>query len=343
MLRHMRSVMLVLLGLLASAAPAVPQSSDFVVTQVAPGVYAVIAKPGIASNGAFIVNQDDVVVVDTHLRPSWARETIAEIKKVTNKPVRYIINTHWHRDHVQGNQAYLEAWPGATIIQQELTREDQLKYQPVEIKTRAPEEIARIEKLLASGKNDKGVPLTPDGRAQLQHLLDLQRAYATETPQIELVPGTLTFDKTMVLHEPHRDICLYYYGYGHSRGDAIVYLPADKIVLTGDALESGIPLMRTAYPIEWLSFLESIGKLDWNLVIPGHGGIQRNRDALNAFTAYMQDLVAGTKAAAAKGLTEEQAVQAVDLSKYSKMANYDDRNADAIRRAFAEVTGKISN
>jgi hypothetical protein len=169
MLRPVRSVMLVLFGLLASAAPSVPQSTDFEVTQVSNGIYAVIAKPGIASNGAFIVNQDDVVVVDTHLRPSWARETIAAIKKVTNKPVRYIINTHWHRDHVQGNQAYLEVWPGATIIQQELTREDQLKYQPVEIKTRAPEEIARLEKLLASGKNDKGVPLTPEGRAQLQH------------------------------------------------------------------------------------------------------------------------------------------------------------------------------
>ena len=120
MLRHIRSVGLVLLGLLALTAPAMSQSADFDVTQVANGVYAVIAKPGIASNGAFIVGQDDVVVVDTHLRPSWARETIAEIKKVTDKPVRYVINTHWHRDHVQGNQAYIAAFgPGVTIIQQD--------------------------------------------------------------------------------------------------------------------------------------------------------------------------------------------------------------------------------
>jgi glyoxylase-like metal-dependent hydrolase (beta-lactamase superfamily II) len=123
MLRHVRPLGLVLLGLLAFAAPALSQSADFDVTQVAPGVYAVIAKPGIASNSAFIVNQDDVVVVDTHLRPSWARETIAEIKKVTDKPVRYVINTHWHRDHVQGNQAYRDAFgPGVTIIQQDLAR-----------------------------------------------------------------------------------------------------------------------------------------------------------------------------------------------------------------------------
>ena len=344
MRQHANPVALIFFGLLASAVPAFSQSADFDVTQVAKGVYAVIAKPGIASNGAFIVNQDDVVVIDTHLRPSWARETIAEIKKVTEKPVRYVINTHWHRDHVQGNQAYLAAFgPGVTIIQQDLAREDQLKNQPIEIKTRAPEEVARLEKLLSSGKNEKGVPRTAEDQAQLQHLLDLQHAYIAEIPQIQLVPGTITFDHSMVLHEPGRDICLYYYGYAHTRGDAIVYLPAEKIVLTGDVLESGVPIMRSAYPAQWLSVLGAIGKLDWNIVIPGHGGIQRNRDTLNGFTAYLQDLVAETKKAVAKGDSAEQAVQDVDLSKYSKMPDYNNRNADAIRRTYAEVTGKITD
>ena len=344
MRRGTSSTGLILLALLACAASAISQSADFDVAQVASGVYAVIAKPGIASNGAFIVNRDDVVVVDAHLRPSWARETIAEIRKVTDKPVRYVINTHWHRDHVQGNQAYLAAYgPGVTIIQQDLAREDQLKNQPIEIKTRAPEEIARLEKLLAAGKNEKGAPLAAKDRAQLQHLLDLQRAYVAEIPQIRLVPGNLTFDRSLILHEPGREICLYYYGYAHTRGDAIVYLPAEKIVMTGDVLESGVPLMRSAYPVEWLGVLSAIDKLDWNLVIPGHGGIQRNRDTLHAFAGYLQDLVAGTKAAVAKGDTEEQAVKDVDLSKYSSMPNYADRNADAIRRTYAELTGKLAN
>jgi glyoxylase-like metal-dependent hydrolase (beta-lactamase superfamily II) len=343
MLRHVRWAGLVLLGLLACAAPALPQSPDFDVTQVANGVYAVIARPGIASNGAFIVNQDDVVVVDTHLRPSWARETIAEIKKVTDKPVRYVINTHWHRDHVQGNQAYIAAFgSGVTIIQQDFARQDQIKNQPIEITTRAPEEITRLQKLLSSGMDDKGAPLTAAARAQLQRGLDLQNAYVGEIPQIQLVPGNLTFDRTLVLHEQGRDICLYYYGYAHSRGDAIVYLPAEKIVLTGDVLESGVPLMRSAYPVEWLGVLESIEKLDWNIVIPGHGGIQRNRETIDGFAAYLGDLVAGVKRAAATGMSADEAVKSVDLSKYSKMPSYYDRNADAIRRTFAEVTGKIS-
>jgi glyoxylase-like metal-dependent hydrolase (beta-lactamase superfamily II) len=344
MLRHIRSVGLVLLGLLASTAPAMSQSADFDVTQVAHGVYAVIAKPGIASNGAFLVGPDDVVVVDTHLRPSWARETIAEIKKVTDKPVRYVINTHWHRDHVQGNQAYLAAFgPGVTIIQQDFAREDQIKNQPNEIVTRAPEEIARLQKLLSSGKDDQGVPLSAEARGPLQRSLELQEAYVAEIPQIQLIPGNLTFDRSLVLHAAGRDICLYYYGYAHTRGDAVVYLPAEKIVLTGDVLESGVPIMRSAYPVKWLGVLESIEKLDWSLVIPGHGGIQRNRETINGFAAYLRDLVAGVKQAAAKGMTADESVKSVDLSKYSKMPNFEDRNADAIRRTNAEVTDKIPN
>jgi len=335
---------LVLLGLFASTAPALSQSPDFDVTQVANGVYAVIAKPGVASNGAFIVNQDDVVVVDTHLRPSWAREIIAEIKKVTDKPVRYVINTHWHRDHVQGNQAYVDAFgTGVTIIQQTLAREDQIKYQPIEIATRAPEELAQLEKLLSDGKDEKGVPLTAQARAQLQRDLNLEKAYIAEIPQIRLTPGNLTFDRSLVLHESGRDIYLYYFGYAHSRGDAIVYLPAEKIVLTGDVLESGVPKMRSAYPIEWLSALESLQKLDWNIVIPGHGGVQRNRETINGFMAYLKDLVAGVKQAAASGMTVDQAVKSVDLSKYSRLPNYEDRNAEAIQRTYDEVTGKISD
>jgi len=344
MRHYICSAGLVLLGLFASTAPALSQSPDFDVTQVANGVYAVIAKPGVASNGTFIVNQDDVVVVDTHLRPSWAREIIAEIKKVTDKPVRYVINTHWHRDHVQGNQAYVDAFgTGVTIIQQTFTREDQIKYQPTEIATLAPEERAQLEKLLSDGKDEKGVPLTAQARARLQRDLDLEKEYIAEIPQIRLTPGNLTFDRSLVLHESGRDICLYYFGYAHSRGDAIVYLPAEKIVLTGDMLESGVPKMRSAYPIKWLSALESVQKLDWNIVIPGHGGVQRNRETINGFMAYVKDLVAGVKQAAAGGMTVDQAVKSVDLSKYSGLPHYEDRNADAIRRTYDEVTGKISD
>ena len=100
-----RSILVLAFACLALAPLARAQS--FEIVTVVDGVYAAIPKPGIpvGSNGAFIANDDDVIVVDTHYRPSYARELLAEIKKVTPLPVRYVVNTHWHNDHTQGNEA----------------------------------------------------------------------------------------------------------------------------------------------------------------------------------------------------------------------------------------------
>jgi cyclase len=338
-----RSLFLGFLLLGSLSLGAVPESADFDFQPVAKDVYAVIAKPGIIANGAFIVDRDDVIVVDTQLRPSWAREVIAEIRKITNKPVRYVINTHWHRDHVHGSQAYVQAFgPGVIIIQQEFTREDQVKNQPEEIKTRGAEELARMEKSLADGKDDKGAPLNAQTRASLQHSLEMQRAYVAEGRQIHLTPATVTFDHSLVLHEPNREVDLLYLGYAHTRGDLFVYLPAEKIIMTGDTLETGvIPIMRSAYPVEWIGVLESVEKLDWNTNIPGHGDVQHGKAALVQFKSYLTDVVARVKQSVQKGVTEDQAVKSIDLSKYSGTTDFTDRNAATIRRAYEEVSGKI--
>ena len=121
----MRRLLLLSLTLIAPATPLVAQSFD--VVKVTEGVFAAIPKAGIpvGSNGAFVVNDDDVLVVDTHYRPSYARELLAEIKKVTPLPVRYVVNTHWHNDHVQGNQAYVNVWPkGVEFLSHVSARED---------------------------------------------------------------------------------------------------------------------------------------------------------------------------------------------------------------------------
>jgi cyclase len=326
-------------------APVTPDSQSFKIVEVADGVYAGIGLNGVFGNSAFIVNRDSVLVVDTQERPSWARDLIADIRAVTPKPVHYVVNTHYHRDHSQGNQAYVEAFgPDIEIIAQNTVREDMrtkdadlLKYS---VATEIPNEIAQIQKTLGDGKDAQGNPLTAGDRAAANHKIALLQAYLAEIPQIHLTLPTLTYETSLVLHTPDRDICLYHFGLGHTRGDTVVYLPKEKIVITGDLLTYNFPNMKDSYPVELVSVLDSIDKLDWDHAIPGHGEVEDNHEQIQLLHAYMRDLVAAVRAAVAKGMTLDQAKQSIDLSRYSSIPGFAAGNPLAIERAYNEITGK---
>jgi cyclase len=326
-----------------------PQSStqSFDIVSVAPGVYAAIGKNGVFGNGAFVVGPDGVLVVDTQARPSWARDLIAEIRKVTDKPVRYVINTHWHGDHTLGNQAYSAAFgPNVTFVSQTNTREDLIARGGPQLETQrtktVPDAIAAIQKQLADGKDAKGVALTDATRQQLQNQLAAQTASLAEMKQITVTPPTMTYDTNMVIRLGDHEIDLLHWGNAHTRGDTVIYLPKESVVITGDLLTNGIPVMRTAYPVEWITTLDAIDKLAWTAAIPGHGNVQQGKTQLETLLAYMRDVVASVRDSVAKGQTLEQAEKTIDLSKYkSAFPNFDQGgNTAAIERTWTEVTGK---
>jgi len=337
-------------ALLAPAATA--QSFD--ITQVAPGVYAAIGRQGVASNGAFIVNKDDVVVVDTHFRPSWARDLIAEIKKVTDKPVRYVVNTHWHNDHTQGNQAYVNAF-GASVeyISQHTAREDLIKKGIPSVATSlneaVPAAIARMEKSLAEGKDAQGNALTDQARAQLPARIADQKAYLAELKQIQITLPTVTFEKSLILHKQagdgsDRSIQILYFGKGHTRGDVVIYLPKEKVVISGDLLTGGVPFARDSYPSLWAGTLENVQKLDFAQVIPGHGGVQQGKQRLELTIALMKELVAFVNDGIGKGWSAEQTTGALDVAKYE--TNFPNSRGAInlfVTRAWAEAKGQITD
>src|ERR1700722_18760448 len=107
------------LAVLGGLTPIASAQATYTVVKVADGVYAAMARPDVRTNSGFIVGSDGVVVLDVPLLPSWGRDLVAEIRKVTEKPVRYVINTHYHSDHLYGNQAIAEAYgPNVDFIAQ---------------------------------------------------------------------------------------------------------------------------------------------------------------------------------------------------------------------------------
>jgi len=332
------------LGLLFLATTVSAQSFDIV--PMADGVYAAIGRAGVASNGAFIVTDDEVVVVDTHFRPSWAKDLIAEIRKVTDKPVRFVINTHWHNDHVQGNQAYADVFGrNVEYLAQHMTRDDIINKAIPSIQnslTNIPQQIENVQKAMAEGKDLQGNALTDQSRAQLQSRIESQKSYLGELRQLQITLPTITFERSLILHRKGRTIHVYYFGKGHTRGDVVVYLPKERVIVTGDLLTNGIPFMRDAYPVEWVGGLEAIERLDWDTAAPGHGGVQKGKDQIRYLIAYMKDLVVAVKDAIAKGMSLEDAKKSIDLSKHAaNLPNFQQSNASAIERTWAELTGKI--
>ncbi|MBI4461543.1 MAG: MBL fold metallo-hydrolase [Acidobacteria bacterium] len=355
----MRHKVALLLGMLFLPL-ALPAQEAFEIVRVADGVYAGIGRPTapmpIGSNAAIIVNEDDVLVVDTHLAPSAARALLAEIKKLTDKPVRYVINTHWHNDHVQGNQAYFNVFPAPVeFISSHATREDIQKKAIPSVQgtlNSLPQQIAQAEQQLAAGVDAAGNRLTEEQKTERRAQIDRQKRYLEELRQIQITLPTVTFERSLVLHQDARDIHVLFFRKGHTRGDVVVWLPKDRVLVAGDLLTSQLPFPRDSYPSEWVETLEGMAKLEYDQIIPGHGPVQQGKDHLKLVTRVIGSIVEQVRAAVSRGLSLEDTKKAVNVEAFRQAvtggeerfnAAFDQRVSGLTERAYWELTGKLTD
>lgn len=277
----------------------------FTLERVADGVYAAIATPRtpINCNAAVVVYDDGVLVVDTHSRPSSARALIQQIASVTDKPVRYAVNSHFHWDHAQGNRAYPVAFPKqVAIVSSEATRENLRTLGLGRVRDQienGPRQIDDVKRRLAAEKD-------PAARAALLDELRQQEEYLAEIRTLELTLPDLTFDRSLILHRPDRDIVLLFLGRGHTSGDVVAYLPKQRVVATGDLLHGWMPFMGDSYPPEWVATLDALDKLEFDHIIGGHGSV-KPKSHLRFFRNYLADLIAEVRKARTRGESLEQA------------------------------------
>ena len=270
----------------------------FEMRKVADGVHVAVAAPAykVNCNTAIVESDDGVMVVDTHSKPSAARVIVQELRALTARSVRYVVNTHFHWDHWHGNEVYPAAYPNAEIVTNQITREAMVKKGLKRIQDHVRQMPAEIAKIRA----DLAAATAPDQRAKLQADLTLAEAYQAEVGALKPALPTMAFERTMTLYRRDREIQLLYLGRAHTEGDVFVYLPREKVVITGDAVIGWTPFMGDGYPEDWVTTLDRLAELDWDTLVMGHGE-PAGRDWLRTFRGYIHDMVEAVREEAATG------------------------------------------
>lgn len=294
-MRYVRSLILVLIVVQAHFLVA----QLFEVKPVTDDVYAAISKPTFRTNcnAAIFVLNHEVVVVDAESKPSAAREVIAQIKRLTDKPVRYLVITHLHGDHFQGADAYLAAWPGVEVISSQSTREG-IESRGV---TRMHRELVTVPQAIDKLNADLTKATDDAAKAAIQKQISEAQAYLAELKQLKVALPNETFDRHLTIHSDNDTLEVFFAGKGHSDGDVFVYDPKRKVIATGDALTGWVPTMGDASIYDWMQQLKTIEDLDFKYVIGGHGDVLSGKDRFDLWRKYFADLLAETAASAASG------------------------------------------
>lgn len=300
-------------------------TSEYETVKVGDGIFAFIApepQSGVVNgNTTVIVGDDGVVVVDTGQFPTLAQRQIAEIRKLTDRPVRAIINTHWHWDHNLANATYRAAFPDAPIISTAFTRDFIAAFTP-----------GFLQRMTADGVLER-IRKTPGIDAHL--LQDFERGLP-ELKKARVLAPNVTFDRELTIHLGNREVHVRFPGRANTAGDAIVWVPDARVLVAGDLVVWPTPYATSAYPAEWTMAMDLLLALDAVAIVPGHGPVQRDENYMEQITRTLRSLADQAGAAVREGLTLEDARKRIDLEPFRReFAGDDPRRRKAFDEYFA--------
>ena len=284
--------------------------------KIADGVYYATASGTmqVGANTPVFVNANEAMIIDSETSPAAGRALVEDIKAFTDKPVKYVIDSHYHYDHLFGNQIF---GPDVQIIGHDHTVE-RLKTNTLEQYTfmtslrPIPQRIASLRERISQEKD-------PAAKATMEQQIKNSLAYQEQVKEVKQTPPNVTFDNTMTLHLGGREFRLMYLGRGHTDTDVVTFLPKERIVATGDLMESVLSYMGDSYPEEWIATLEKLKQLEFDTVLPGHGVPFKGKERITAFQEYLRDLLAQTNALRRQGVSADDAATKVDLTKHAAM------------------------
>jgi cyclase len=282
-----------------------PAARLFDIEKVADGVYAAIARPAVVlnCNAAIFENSRDLLIVDTHSKPSAVVALVAQLRRdVTKKPVRYIVNSHFHWDHSQGTAAYRKTDPQADIIASEPTR----KLLSEHGAARLTASVEQVRKSVDEYKQNLAQAKTPEDKQAWSRFVREAEAYMSEMRNYAPELPNVTFERDLIIHDKAHDLHLAFRGRAHTAGDVVVWAPQKRVVATGDLLHGFPPYLGDGFPREWPLTLNRVAEFDFAHVVGGHAGVQHTRDRLYQMATYIDELTDIVARGSGRRLTLEQ-------------------------------------
>jgi cyclase len=347
-----RSIPLLASALFALAARGdTANTTSRTVQEVGPGVYQIRhpdAPDGFPQgNTTVVIGDRAVLVVDSCLLPSSARQDVEQIRKWTQRPVAWLVNTHWHFDHTLGNSVYAAAFPALQIVAHVETKKMIERFNPGAVR-RYPGRQQRFQKMLDSGKDQDGRPLSDALRTDLKKALAGLAPVVAEMKGATQVPPTVAFDGDLSVDLGNRAVQIRFLGRGNTAGDTVVYLPKEKLLVAGDLLDHPIPYFFGGYPVDLVATLRRISGLEVDTIVPGHGEVLAGK----AYLAQVVEMVSAVNTEVENeldaGLTKDEVLEAapkhLDVSRWRRLfAGDDPENGDAFDASFAGLVKTACN
>ncbi len=261
----------------------------FTIEKMGEGAWAAISKPTtfINCNGAIFELSDGLLVVDSHSKPSAAAALVAQVRRsVSPKPVRFLVNTHFHWDHAQGNSFYRQPGSGVKIIASEATR--RLLADGAAERMKAAVENAA--KALEAAREKRASATAAEDRARLDRTIADTEAYLKELRAFRLELPDITTRGDLTIHDRLQELQIVFRGRGHTEGDISVFSPSRKALAAGDLAHGSLPFMGDGFPKDWPNTLGSLAQLEFAKFAGGHGGVQTGRVRMDQMRDYIQEL-----------------------------------------------------
>jgi glyoxylase-like metal-dependent hydrolase (beta-lactamase superfamily II) len=292
----------------------------FVISKITNHVY--IAHPGLVkrinSTSTIIVSKNYLTVIESQTDIFMATALIREIRqKISRLPIKYLIFSHFHTDHILGTQAFLQENPSLIIIAHQKAAEHILLHGMDEQKSWG---AAMEQKSLEAGQKAISAKSTERKNYYSETAIELGE-YSRDIKNSKIVPPNLSFNDSLTLYDEDLQVQLLFAGAAHTSSDIIAFIRQDKVLVTGDIVHDYEPLFWDADPDSWIQSLEKIKQIDFEYFVGGHGDMHKGKEIVNAWEDYIKELKAKTVVAIQEGRTLKEFQNSITPDSFISLQN----------------------